>query len=78
MSSTATYCVEDEDGAELNEAVKSHVSKETEGGDQRTSALSEQRRRKNASIFLCCRYCTTNIAGSFGFQRCPPAINLLF
>lgn len=37
---SATHCVEDEDGGELNEAVQGHVSEETEGRDQRTSALS--------------------------------------
>lgn len=39
--SADTHRVEDDDGAELNEAVEGHVSKETEGGDQRTSSLSE-------------------------------------
>lgn len=51
VSSTATHCVEDEDGAELGEAVQGHVSKETEGGDQRTSALSAQTWRENV-LFL--------------------------
>lgn len=41
--SAAAYRVEDEDGGELTEAVQSHVSEETEGGDQRTSTLSVQK-----------------------------------
>lgn len=52
MSSTATHWIEGEDSAELNEAVTGHVSKETEGGDQRTPALSVQTRRKNELIFV--------------------------
>lgn len=40
--STAAYRVEDEDGGELTEAVQSHVSEETDGGDQRTPTLSVQ------------------------------------
>lgn len=42
--SKAAYRVEDEDGGELTEAVQSHVSEETEGGDERTSTLSVQRK----------------------------------
>lgn len=42
---TAAYRVEDEDGGELTEAVQSHVSEETEGGDQRTSTLSVQKKK---------------------------------
>lgn len=36
----ATHCVQDEDRAELDEAVKRHVPEETEGRNKRTSALS--------------------------------------
>lgn len=50
-SSTATHCVEDEDGTQLNEAVQCHVSKEAEGGDQGTSSLSAQTRREKKVLF---------------------------
>lgn len=40
--SFSTHCVEDEDRAELSQAVQGHVSEEAEGGDQRTAALSAQ------------------------------------
>lgn len=43
----ATHRAEDDDRAELNQAVQRHVSEKTEGGDQRTSALSEWISRKN-------------------------------
>lgn len=63
--SMATHCVEDEDGAELNEAVQGHVSEETEGGYQRTPALSAQTRRK--TLYSCRRHCSANITGLVGF-----------
>lgn len=63
--STATHCVEDEDGAQLNEAVQGHVSEETEGGDQRTPALSAQTRRK--TVHSCSRHCSANMTGLGGF-----------
>lgn len=44
--STAAYRVEDEDGEELNEAIQSHVSEEAEGGDQRTSTFSAQKKKE--------------------------------
>lgn len=47
-----THGVEDDDGAELYEAVQGHVPKETEGGDQRTSALSEDTEGKKQTFFL--------------------------
>lgn len=54
LSSGATHGVEDEDGAELDEAVQGHVPKETEGCDQRTPALSAQGEEKMGYIFIFC------------------------
>lgn len=42
----ATHRVEDQDWAELDQAVQGHVFEETEWGNQRTSALSTPARRK--------------------------------
>lgn len=45
-----THCVEDEDRAELHQAVQGHVSEEAEGGDERAAALSvhEERKKKKS------------------------------
>ena len=51
-SLTATHCVQDKDGAELNEAVQRHVPEETEGGDQRTPALSTQTQTEKKVLFF--------------------------
>lgn len=49
----ATHGVEEEDGAELDEAVQSHVPEEAEGGDQRTPALSAHTHTHNNLLLLC-------------------------
>lgn len=67
-SSTATHRVEGEDGAQLNEAVEGHVSEETEGGDQGTSALSAQMRGENVLLFLVLHKLFRNSPGSVGFH----------
>lgn len=65
---TATHSVEGEDGAQLNEAVEGHVSEETEGGDQGTSALSARTRGKDVLSFLALHMLFHNNPGSVGFH----------
>lgn len=75
--SAVTHCVEDEDRAELNEAVHGHVSEETKGGNQRTSALSAHTMRKILLLHLPLPYSTTDINRSGWFSKTPSVFILL-
>lgn len=77
VGSFSTHCVEDEDGAELNQAVQGHVSEEAEGGDQRTAALSAQTTRGNSSFLPQMLLHTLFVCFHFQHLTCSHNVNAL-
>lgn len=68
-----THRVEDENGAELDQAVQGHVSEEAEGGDERTAALSANMRRENKVPSHCCCRGFILLSHNLRKQRSPSA-----